>query len=82
MTCTLQINTHGAWRNVLAFEAERQADILRALKPLARAVPRAKWSVLQADGYRSWVRPSVEPGASCDPRDLCAGCRCDYAAEE
>lgn len=81
MTCTLQINTHGAWRNVLAFEAEREAEIIVALKPLARAVPLAGWCVLYADGRRNWLLPRAKPGPECDPSDLCAGCRCDYAAE-
>jgi hypothetical protein len=53
---TLQINTKGAWRNVLDFEARSRGDIVAGLKPLARVLgDAAKWSVLHDDGRREWL---------------------------
>lgn len=76
MNATLQVNTHGAWRNVLKFELQREAAVIEALKTLARVVPEAKWCIVYADGRKNWLRPG--PGPECDPSDICAGCLCDY----
>ncbi|HCZ48403.1 MAG TPA: hypothetical protein DCZ11_05315 [Gammaproteobacteria bacterium] len=55
----LQINTTGAWRNVLAFPAPATDQVLRAVRILAAVAPSAKWCVLDGDGHRSWIDPET-----------------------
>lgn len=53
----LQINTSGAWRNVVDFQADRRDAVLRALPELARAVgdDNARWCVVDDAGKRDWL---------------------------
>lgn len=58
----LQINTSGAWRNVVDFPAERHDAVVRALPELARAIgdDNARWSILDdsdktGSGKREWL---------------------------
>jgi hypothetical protein len=56
---TLQVNTSGAWRNVITFPSHRLADVREALKPLQEAAgPTAKWCFLE-DGRRTWIPESL-----------------------
>lgn len=55
-TLTLQINTTGAWRSVVSFEASRRREVARAIRHLARVLdPSPKWCFLSADGRREWL---------------------------
>jgi len=53
----LQINTSGAWRNVVDFPDERRDAVLRALPELARAIgdENARWCIVDAAGKRDWL---------------------------
>lgn len=58
----LQVNTSGAWRNVVDFPAERRDAVLRALPELARAIGdgNARWSIVDdtdrsGSGKREWL---------------------------
>ncbi|MGA7438607.1 MAG: hypothetical protein WBW32_10840 [Luteibacter sp.] len=58
---TLQVNTAGAWRNVLTFASHRAPAMREAVKALqAAADTTAKWCFLD-DGRREWL---PEPLAS------------------
>ena len=61
MTATLQVNTHGAWRNVLTFDLAREAEVVEACRHLARAVPETKWCILYADGRREFLFTRKRP---------------------
>jgi hypothetical protein len=53
----LQVNTSGAWKNVVEFQPERRAEIIEALQVL-RDVLREddpKWSLLSENGSREWL---------------------------
>jgi hypothetical protein len=54
---TLQINTNGAWRNVLTFDPARRDEILAGLAALAGVLgDGARWCLLnQDDGKREWL---------------------------
>lgn len=52
---TLQVNTAGAWRNVLTFASHRAPAIREAVKGLQSAAgPAVKWCFLD-DGHREWL---------------------------
>jgi hypothetical protein len=53
----LQINTSGAWRNVVEFEADRCEAVLDALPEFARAIneDRARWCIVDDHGSRHWL---------------------------
>lgn len=55
----LQINTTGAWRNVLAFPPGATDQVLRAVRILAAVSPDAKWCVLDGDDRRRWIDPQT-----------------------
>ena len=62
MTATLQINTSGAWRNVLTFELAREAEIVEACRYLAREAPEAKWCIIRhAEGRRYFLFTRKRP---------------------
>lgn len=53
---TLQINTTGAWRNVLQFEPARRGEVVKAAAGLASAAGSdVSWSLLHANGKREWL---------------------------
>ncbi|TAM72339.1 hypothetical protein EPN44_16115 [bacterium] len=55
-TCMLQINTGGAWRNVLTFDPARRAEILASVALLANTLgASAKWCLHHPDGKREWL---------------------------
>jgi hypothetical protein len=59
---TLQLNTSGAWRNVMQFAAESRDDVLRATHIFAGVLGKgAKWSILHADGRREWLPDLMGP---------------------
>jgi hypothetical protein len=50
---TLQINSNGAWRNVVGFEATHREDILLGLPGIAQVLGEGvKWCLLGEDGKR------------------------------
>lgn len=52
----LQVNTAGAWRNVIEFTPAQALKVLQAVKILQTALgDRAKWCVLHDDGQREWL---------------------------
>lgn len=55
----LQINTSGAWRNVVEFDIQWRAALLEALVPFALALNKtgrpAQWCILHDDGHREWL---------------------------
>lgn len=58
---TLQINTSGAWRNVLTFAPGRRSEILRGLRMFAGILGNsAKFCLLKQDGSREWL-PGLGP---------------------
>lgn len=59
MRLMLQVNIHGAWRNVLAFPAGDQARVLEAVRILAMVAPDAKWCFLDDAGRRRWIDPET-----------------------
>ena len=57
----LQINTSGAWRNVVEFDAARKAEVVRAARILGGILgDSASWSIVRDDGKREWLG-DVEP---------------------
>jgi hypothetical protein len=52
----LQVNTSGAWRNVVEFDAADRPKMVAALIPIAKLVPQAKWCLLDERGQREWLR--------------------------
>lgn len=60
----LQMNTNGAWRNVVEFEPARRSEIRRAAAYLSAVLDgKCKFCIEQADpdgrsrGKREWIRP-------------------------
>lgn len=51
----LQINTSGAWKNVVEFDAARTHEVEDAAASLARALGGAKLAVLDDDGTRRYL---------------------------
>lgn len=68
----LQINTAGAWKNVVAFEAAKEREVESAVHRLAGAVPDAKWCVVDDLGNRRWL--------STPAKRTCRGCGCTQLA--
>ena len=58
----LQINTTGAWRNVVSFPPEREAEVVAALAPLAAVLRQAQWCILRENNTRHWVKPDAAGG--------------------
>jgi hypothetical protein len=59
---TLQINTSGAWKNVMTFAPGRRAEVLRGLRLFAGILgPSAKWCLLREDGSREWLPGDLGP---------------------
>ena len=54
---TLQVNTSGAWKNVVDFDLTRYAEVVAAVDKLAFAIgTHARWCLLYANGTREWLR--------------------------
>lgn len=55
----LQINTSGAWRNVIEFDIQWRSALLEALVPFARELAKtgtpATWCIVHDDGHREWL---------------------------
>lgn len=52
----LQVNTKGAWRDVVEFDEARRAEVLAALVELMHALGKvAKWCLVRDDGSREWL---------------------------
>lgn len=61
-TITLQINTSGAWKNMLTFEPARRAEVMRALKVFAGVLGAStRWCLLHPDGKREWLADGIGP---------------------
>lgn len=59
---TLQINTNGAWKNMLTFEPARRAEIMRALKVFAGVLgATTRWCLQHPDGKREWLAEGISP---------------------
>lgn len=55
---TLQINTRGAWHNVVEFEKSRRREVEAAALVLGLALGgRATFCVVDARGERTWLKP-------------------------
>lgn len=68
MKFLLQVNTTGAWRNVVACDVGREDEVLAAVERLAAAGPESKWSLLYPESRRRWVRFDSDTGrASLSP---------------
>lgn len=59
MTHQLQVNTAGAWRNVVRFEAAYRPKVIEAVALLSSAVPDATWCIVHPDGNREWITASL-----------------------
>jgi hypothetical protein len=69
----LQVNTAGAWKALVEFDAERRAEVVRALHRLDSALGcGAKWSLVNDDGEREWLQMSSKP-KSLPPIDFTQG---------
>ena len=55
----LQVNTAGAWKNVVRFEPARRPQVIEAVAILSRPVPAATWCIVHADGRREWISNSL-----------------------
>ena len=53
----LQVNTAGAWKDVVTFDALRTNDVVAALEPLAIVLgPEVKWCLVSDDNSkRNWL---------------------------
>ena len=53
---TLQVNTSGAWRNVLDFEVARKPEVVAAVNALFDAVDhRASFCLVHPNNRREWL---------------------------
>jgi hypothetical protein len=53
----LQVNTSGAWRNVVDFDKSRLDEVRRAVNVMAAAINySAKWCVVDDKGNRQWLK--------------------------
>ena len=57
---TLQVNSSGAWKNVLTFDCARMPDARAAVKLLASAAPGAKFCFLHPNGHRDRIKPQID----------------------
>lgn len=51
----LQINTKGSWRDVVAFDADRAAEVEDAAASLARALRHMAFRMVDDDGTNRWL---------------------------
>lgn len=52
----LQVNTSGAWRNVVDFDKARKQEVVDAVRSLDAALgERVKWCLVQDDDSREWL---------------------------
>ena len=53
----LQVNTNGAWKNVVEFDAARRTEVIEALQVLRDALREddPKWCLLSDSGKREWL---------------------------
>ena len=52
----LQVNTSGAWKNVLDFDKSRLDQVRKAIDVLAAAIGHtAKWCIVDDNGKRQWL---------------------------
>lgn len=51
--CKLQINTNGAWRNVVDFDADKHGDAIQVHAPPLAAIIGAKLRICTADGLQT-----------------------------
>lgn len=59
---TLQINTAGAWKNVVTFDKDKREPVLAAAGLLARILgPSTKWALIDEFGHRQWLKFSDNP---------------------
>lgn len=59
---TLQINTSGAWKNVLQFEPASRGRVLRGVDIFAGILESsATWCLLHEDGKREWLQGPFGP---------------------
>lgn len=57
---TLQINTSGAWKNVVKFDARRKAEVVKAAAVLSSALGEdTSWCLLHESGRREWLSRSL-----------------------
>lgn len=58
----LQINTHGAWRNVCAIDidADRRAELIRHLSALRSVLGDVKWCLRRPSGCRDYLNLTRE----------------------
>jgi hypothetical protein len=59
VTHQLQVNTAGAWRNVVRFEAAMRPKVIEAVAVLSSAVPDATWCIVHPDGKREWITSAL-----------------------
>lgn len=60
---TLQINTAGAWKNVVQFDESQREGVLDGLKGLAQALgPKVTWCLVDENGKREWLH-DIHSGA-------------------
>lgn len=53
----LQVNTSGAWKDVVRFEPTRKAEVIEAVRVLQKALgEHTKWCVVDETGNREWLR--------------------------
>lgn len=52
---TLQVNSTGAWRNVIQFDAARLVRVRVILRMLSRALGGARFCLVHVDGKREWL---------------------------
>lgn len=53
---TLQVNSTGAWRNVIEFDAVRRDNVVQALWVLSQALGGARFCLMHPDGKREWLK--------------------------
>lgn len=59
---TLQINTSGAWKNLLTFAPKRRDEVLRATAVLAGVLGESTtWCLVHPDGKREWLKGPLSP---------------------
>lgn len=60
---TLQVNTRGAWRNLMEFDEARLAEVRRAVGEFARVMgDDAKWCFVYPGGHREWLETPPATG--------------------
>lgn len=71
---TLQVNTSGAWKNIVQFHEAARDEVLVGLKGLAQALgDDVTWCLVHGDGHREWLKDihsGAFPGWEDDPTKL------------